>query len=474
MSNESNETAITSIHDSFLEPKSIRSYSDAVVQDVADKQRIDAKRMQSSASLRKRAMWVARDREEYKTFIKAITESNDLIEGLVRTRALKCLNSVTARELKGNKEIYHNGRTMPTANRLVVPPLPAEDRSCIKVIARLHGALLQSRKSKEGEAMAKSQFGFKASLDHSLTKENLLTDFEELSFRTDSQVYLLQAWKPTKAGESTLLLVESPDEPSPMQTTPQVPVNEFDPFVHVGDFSATPYDTHRLYRDVTSWKSVTSLHDLIGSTKKAPSPAFRFRLAALLATTHLHSTGLSYTPGQLNPDNFKYFDTSTEAKSFSPGELLEDEDRLLSLYYFSGIGSVRPKNSTRSIGALRGATPTFDASTTELGLLLYQIGSWHRLDYGNISSTATLERLRGAVKQRVHELHREAGIRYAETVETCLEWKQKPAKEREAELPRLYQEVIRSLKDLDEDFRLGSFDMIPPQGNSSPTYGSNR
>lgn len=418
-------------------------------------------------------MWVATDREEYKISIKAITESNDLIEGLVRTRALKCLNSVTAKKLKRNKDTYHNGLIMPAANGLDMPPLPAEDQSCIKVIARLHGALLQSRKSKEGEAMAKSQFGFKASFDHSLTKENLLTDFEELSFRTNSQVYLLQAWKPTEADGSTLLLAESLNEPSPTQTTPQVPV-DLDPFVHVGDFGAAPYDMHRLYRDVTSWTSITSLQDLISSTKQAPSPAFRFRLAALLATTHLHSTGLSYTPGQLNPDNFKYFDISTEAKSFSPGELLEDEDRLLSLYYFSGIGSVRPKNSTRSIGALRGATPTFDVSTTELGLLLYQIGSWKRLDYGNISSTATLERLRWTVKQRVHELHREAGIWYAETVETCLEWRQKPAKEREAELPRLYKDIIKSLKDLDEEFRLGSFNVITPQGDSSPEYGDDK
>ncbi len=438
-----------------------------MVQSIADKQREDAKKTQSGASLRKRAMWIAKDREEYKTSIKTITESNDLIERLVRIRAFRYLQTMTERKASGDNQTYHNGQVISTANGIGIPPLPAEDHSCIKVIARLHGALLQSKKSKEGEAMARSQFGFKASRDHFLTRESLLADFEELPFRTDSQVYLLQACKTTKEDESILLLAESLIEPSPTEIKLQIPVNDLDPFVHIGDFSAASCGTHRLYRDVTSWAPTTSLQDLIGSTEKPPSPALRFRLAALLATTHLHFSGLTYTPGQLNPENFKYFDVSTEAKSFALGDILENEDRLLSLYYFSGIGSAKPKISTRSIGALKGKTPTFDVSTTELGLLLYQVGSWQQLDYGSVSSSATLERLRGAVKQRVHELHREAGIRYAETVEKCLDWRHKSAKEREAELPRLYNEVVKSLQDLDEEFRVGSCVMIIPQSDHS-------
>jgi len=464
-SDKSNETAITSIHESFIDPKSGRLYGE-IIQRVASQQRKDAESMQSSASFRKRAMWIAKDREDYKTIIRAITESNDLIERLVRNRALKCLNSVAVGEDDGGKTTYQHQIMPAKANGSALPALPSKENSCIKVLSRLHGALIQSKKSKEGKVMAKSHFGFKASLDHSLTKENLLADFEELPFRVDSQVHLLQTLKASNPSESTLLVSESLVEPSLVQVTLQVPNDDLDPFVHLGDFSATPSDTHRLYMDSTPWVSITSLQDLIGLTEKPPSPAIRYRLAALLATTHLHSTGLSYTPGQLHPENFKYFDIPSEAGSFALGEMLEDEDRLLSLYYFSGIGSSRPKISTRSIGAFRGTTPMFDVATTELGLLLYQIGSWQRLEYGKSSSTVALEKLRGVVKQRIHELHREAGLRYAETVEKCLEWRHKSTKEREAELPRLYDEIVKSLRDLDEEIRIGSFDVISPHGES--------
>ena len=412
---------------------------------------------------------MAKDREEYKNALKAITESNDLIEGLVRTRALMSLNSVKARKANSEKATEQKAQLMPAqAQGIEFPALPAEDKSCIKVLAHLHGALIQSAKSKEGKAMAESRFGFKASLNHSLTKESLLTDFEEMPFRTDSQVSLLQALKPSDANESTFLLAESLLAPPPTQMTIQVPRDDLDPFVHLGDFSATTCDTHRLYKDSTSWAFVSSLQDLIESREKPPGPAVRYRLAALLATTYLHSTGLSYTPGQLNPENFKYFDILSEAESFTPGEILQDEDRLLNLYYFSGIGSVRPRMSTRGIGALRGTSPMFDVATTELGVLLYQVGSWQRLEYAKVSSTAALEKLRATVKQRVHELHRKAGLRYAETVEKCLEWRHKPAKEREAELPRLYAEIVKSLKDLDEELRAKSFDVLSPHNNRSP------
>lgn len=73
------------------------------------------------------------------------------------------------------------------------------------------------------------------------------------------------------------------------------------------------------------------------------------------------------------------------------------------------------------IGALRGTTPTFDIAATDLGLLLCQIGSLIILICNNASAATIRERLRGAVKEKFHELNREAGLRYAETVGKCLE-----------------------------------------------------
>ena len=458
-SDATDETAITSIQDSSLDVQSGGTRNDAIVQELASQQRKDATRMQNSTSFAKRVMWISKDREDYKTCIRRITESNDLIEGLVRARALNVFSAIEKAKVRTNPAKVETAKSFGK----VLSVLPAEDRTCIDTLTRLHGALIQSRKSTEITSIATSHFGLKASLEHSLTRETLLADFEQLPFRTTSQVYVLQASMPSRAKESTLLLAESPIELSLTQLELQVPKDNLDPFVHLGDFNTEPSDIHRLYRDSTSWESTMSLRDLISSTEKPPSKTVRFRLAALLATIHLHSAGLSYTPGQLHPDNFKYFDVSSEAEPTALKEMLEDEDRLLSLYYFSGIGSARPRSSTRSIGALKGTTPTFDVATTEMGLLLYQIGSWQPLDYGKASSTAARERLRESVKQKVHELNRETGLRYAETVEKCLGWRHAPAKTRQAELPRLY-EVVKSLKDLDEGVGLGSLNVTSMTG----------
>lgn len=396
---------------------------------------------------------MVKDREEYKACVRKVTESNDLIEGLVRVRALNLLNSKGVRNADGEtKSAVAVEIGQVNSTQMMLRTLPAEDQSSIDTLARLHGALVQS---KVDDLTIKFQFGLKISLEHSLTRESLLEQFEKLPFRAHSQVYMLQALKPLCTDESSLLIAESPVEAYPAQSTPQLLEEDLDPFVHIGDFSTVPSDIHRLYRDSTSWAPVMSLQDLIGSTEKPPSPTIRFRLAAMLAATHLHFSGLTYLPGQLNPESFKYFDFSSEAKLIERQELLEDEDRLLNLYYFSGIGSARPKNSTRGIGALRGTKPTFDVATTDLGLLLYQIGSWKLLKCSKASSTAIRENLREVVKGRVHELNRNAGLRYAETVEKCLEWRHLPPKARQSELPRLYHEIVKSLKDLDEEVRFG-------------------
>ena len=456
-SDTSDETAITSIHDSWNGPTSGRAYSDAIVQSLASQQRQDAARMQKHTGLGKRVKWVFRDREDYMTSIRRITECNDEIERFVRTRALSVCQAAGVGKATTESLVEVTDSKMSRAS------LPAQDQSCIEILTRLHGALVQHRKSDCVREIAKTRLGLKASLEHSLTRENLLTEFEELPLRANSQVYLLQASELSPAKESTLLVVDSPVEPYTTQSVPQVLEHDIDPFVHLSDVGTQQSDVHRLFKDSTAWASAMSLRDLICSTETPPSPAIRFRLAALLATIHLHSTGVTYAPGQLTLENFKYFDISSEAELTTFKEILEDEDRLLSLYYFFGFGSTRPRSSTRGIGTSKAVPPTFDVAITELGFLLHQISVWRPLDYSNATSNAARDQLREFVKRKLHEMHRAVGARYAETVELCLEWRYKPARDRQAELPLLYDGIVKSLRDLDEEIRFGNFDVeLPP------------
>lgn len=447
----SDELAGNSIHYPSNKLNIEHSQGGVYLHRIVSQQREDAVHMQKNTSVLKRLQWVFKDREEYKACVKKITSSNDLIEGLVRARALNFAKSRRTSKKDWETQSIITTKFEPEDNKqTALHTLPAEDQSSINVLARLHDALTHSEVT---DLPKESRFGLQISLDHSLTKDCLLEQFEKLPFRPVSHVCMLQAIKPLVLNESTFLIAESSTEPSTAQSIPQSHKEDLEPFIHIGDISTVPSDIHRLFRDSTLWTPILTLKDLISSSKKPPSPATRFKLAAYLAATRLHFSELTYTPGQLNPESFQYFDHSTEAESIKREDLLEDEDRLVSPYYFSGIGSVRPKSSTRAIGTSRGKL-SFDIATMDLGFLLYQIGSWKLLERCRATSNIQREELRAAVKEKFHELNREAGLRYAETVEKCLDWKHQPPKNRQSDILRLYYEVVKLLKDLDEQVRL--------------------
>lgn len=299
--------------------------------------------MQNSASFIKRLKWMIKDREEYKTSVKKITESNDLVEGLVRARTMYLFKSKSLseadRESKSSMTVHNESRKSYANGAVYI----AYRRSVLYRYFSSTSPYLFSVQS--GRFNKKSQFGLKISLKHPLTRETVLEQFEKLPLRLGSQVYMLQAQKPPGVNESTFLIAESPIGVTSAQPTPQVSEEDLDPFTYVGDFRTLSCNVHRLYKDSTSWASVMSLQELIASTEKPPSASTRFRLAGLLAATYLHFSGLMYLPGQLNPESFKCFDFTSEAQTIAREDLLEDEDRLLNLYHFFGIGRTHPNDS---------------------------------------------------------------------------------------------------------------------------------
>ena len=432
-------TSKTSISSTLRNPESHGKPLDII--EMANRQRKDAESLRSTVTLRQKATWIIKDREEYKESVEKITESNDLIESIVRAWTLKTIKPI-------EEEAYN--------------PLTLETSNTMYSLQRLHTAIRQSGIQNDGKH---TSLGVVLFHDHTRTRENIVMGFSDLTLRDDSNVFMLQSLDLQEANQAHLILAETlmyPHRSAPETTDRggrQQKSLDAEPFTLTGEISPKDdaRDIHRLYTDTSSsWAPAKNLTDLLQYSIVTPSQATRYRLAALIAISHLHFANITQPNGKSDPSNFRYFDWKDEAERLDEATIIEDEDRLLNIYHFTGFGSPPPKVSTRNLGAASGTTPVYNPQIVELGLLLYQIGCWQHLDYTNMGSNAVREKLRGLVSDRLFELHRKTGLRYAETVQKCLDWKVKPVRERANDQPQFYEEIVERLTGLDEAVRARS------------------
>src|SRR6266487_547597 len=87
-------------------------------------------------------------------------------------------------------------------------------------------------------------------------------------------------------------------------------------------------------------------------------------------------------------------------------------------YLSIGFGSPSPK---RKIAALSGVSRRQPNSLVGLGLLLHQIGSSSKLEYG--SGSDGLRKVKEEALQKLHSVGAGSSPRFAEIVQMCLEWK---------------------------------------------------
>lgn len=264
------------------------------------------------------------------------------------------------------------------------------------------------------------EYGVHIAFDHSITKESISSNFLDLPLQADSNVHLLQARpvRENQAKESYLLLAETQNvRPS---TLPQL----CDPFEHVADITSRDNASEilRVFKDTSPRTELLTLEDLLGAGEAKPDAKTRVTLAALLVKPHLHFSGLSSQIGSLDPRNSRFFDSASEASSTSLAEIVSNEDLLLNIYYFASIGKPPQRFSTRTLGAMTRTKLSLDTSIVDLGLFLYQIGCWKNLLGVGGNGKASSERLREQVYANIHELYRNAGLRFTETVQICLQW----------------------------------------------------
>ena len=412
---------------------------------LATSQQEKAANFQQSTNFMSRAVWVAKDREAYKSAVLCITKSNDLIESILRSHVLRAIH-------RGPPQGRKPTETKPKS----YTDIPHDDRLCIQSLACLSEALPELKL--EPESTRKFEYGLRIAFNHHLTKESVSTDFRDLPLQADSSVYLLQAnsFDDQTPSDSSLLLAEhchvSVQDHSLL--VPQQDLESFQWLENISLSTASP-SILRLFKDKTSWRESTSLADLLGDSSGGPAIKMRIGLAALLAKSYLHISGLNNQVGISEPENFKFFDVSSEAGSISSQDIMRNEGLLLNIYHFFSLAKKPPKVSTRSLGAKVTTKSAFDSSVISLGLLLYYVACWKRPSAkltGDGVSRENME-LKQEAYGNIHELYRKVGLRFAEIVQSCLEWDCHLPQSQMMSVTTFYHEVVTPLLELRADAR---------------------
>ena len=329
-------------------------------------------------------------------------------------------------------------------------------------LLRLHLALRAANQAVTGRL----EFGVNLVSNHSLTAEDAIAAYQEVRLRGNSLVFRLQVHKAGEDGDSRLLLaetlcdkpavnVESSEQANLTGTTiallPLDPegADAFVPITHATTPGHTS-DTHHIFQDVSAnWARTSTLAELL--SEDAPERPSRYSLAALLGSSRLCFAADKLLVDDSQAHEYHYYDCGSKEETHTGDEkaaIIRDHNRLLSPYLVSGFGSPPRKVSTRAFGGARGAAPVYDPQIVNLGLLLYQIGHWHPLEHAS-SISARMEQ-RTVVKEHMHDLYRETGMGFAETVQLCLDWRYTPPNDQLAGQIRLYEKVVVTLRKLDE------------------------
>ena len=428
---------------------------DGDVAEAAAKQLTSASAAQHSITFTGKAVWIIKDRDDLKNSVEKIADCMTALEQFVRGRTLNALNEASEEALK----------------------LPADILEIQYTLKRLHQALLQTSTGK----IPSFQFGIKLVSKHSSTKELVKTQYDSLGLREHSYVYILQALKGQHPQQGIMLLAEtlrfvydnvqpntyasSQDQSisqdllniRPLDPTATVP------FVHISQVAPrdSPIDKHNVFQDVSNhWARTTDLHSLF--QVDAPSKPARYKLAALIGLSHLHLALVDRLEGRSKTTSYCYFDHFIDSQEGSPstidGTLITgSETRLSDIYHFPGFGSPLPTMDTSAFSLASAESPIHNQHIVELGFLLYQIGCWTPLE--TATNDEARERLRNRLIERTHELVQKTGLRFAEAVLECLNWKLKPAWQRQGDLPRLYHQVVTALVEQDKSLRLRAFEL---------------
>lgn len=164
------------------------------------------------------------------------------------------------------------------------------------------------------------------------------------------------------------------------------------------------------------------------------------QLARLVAGTHKNLSLIEriMTTSTVLPSNYIYYlpnipaneggtpdnNAPTDIEHTNDSEIDGLEENILSPFLFCGLGSKPKRSNSLALVQSSGVTAHTTSHTRiiELGLILFQIGSWQTLRYSAARRESGYDNMRQEAKNKMHQVYRHSGVGFAQVVLTCLDW----------------------------------------------------
>lgn len=369
-----------------------------------------AQKIGAKTSFLRKVVWAKEDKEAFDEIINLLRSDNEYLEIMLAFRPPHDMG------------------------RLVNPPEESsswlrEARAVQGALKRLHESLRNMNTGRERDMREEPwQLSIQLMTNYSDNRDYVVGMLNKLPLRDNSYYFNIQKQKSSQASASFILaetIAEIPCQPQENLVLLSVhsawhldqalslrDKTEVEGFKPLGTVWVNQEDQHWLYhaesqkahcnRTLATVLREEAIQDKVDTQT-------RILLACLVAISHIHFSLVRSSCQEIEISSFRFFESAEDGNEWKANAPL-----VLKPYLCIGFGQKR----LIRLGAQSGVSSTKTSYIVGLGVLLYQIGCCVALDY----SPETLRVAKERASNDLHQLDRKVSGRYAELVQSCLQY----------------------------------------------------
>lgn len=395
-----------------------------------------AQQMGTETSLLRKVGWAKEDKEALNEIINLLRSDNEYLEIVLAF-----------------KPTHDMGRLVNT---------PGESSSWLREARAVQGALKRLHESLRNMNTGRDtrepwQLSIQLMTDYSDNRDYVVGMLNKLPLRDKAYYFNIQKHNSSQASASFMLA----------ETVAELPCQPEENLTSVDDHSAWHLDQAQSLRDKAEvegfkplgivWVNEEDQHWLYHAESQEAhcnrtlatilreeaiqdkvDTQTRILLACLVAISYIHFSLVRSSCGEIEMSSFRFFESAEDGKEWK-----NDDPLILKPYLCIGFGQKRRIR----LGTQSGVSSSKSSYIVGLGVLLYQIGCCVALDY----SLGTLREAKERASNDLHHLDRTVSARYAELVQSCLQYPVAAIGSNAASADRFVEGVVAGLFKLQEE-----------------------
>ena len=395
-----------------------------------------AQHMGTNTSFLRKVVWAKEDKEAFNEIINLLRSDNEYLEIMLAFK--------------------------PTHDMIRLVNPPEESSSWLREARIVQGALKRLHESLRNmntgiDAQEPWQLSIQLMTDYSDNRDYVVGMLNKLPLRDKAYYFNIQKHKSSQASASFVLA----------ETIAELPCQRKENLALLGDHSAWHLDQAQSLRDKTAvegfkplgivWVNEEDQHWLYHAESQEAhcsrtlatflreeaiqdkmDTRTRILLACLVSISYIHFSLVRSSCREIEISSFRFYESAEDDKEWK-----NDDPLILKPYLSIGFGQKRLVR----LGAQSGVSSSKTSYIVGLGVLLYQIGCCVALDHSLGASREAKER----ASNDLHQLDRKVSGRYAELVQSCLQYPVAGIGSCAASADRFVEGVVAGLFKLQEE-----------------------